>query len=100
MKKDYLITGGLLLVVILLGVFLYVNYGPGNNRVSYNNQETPATSESDDNVTSTPSADETPASTPTSTPTATADSGSETTGATGCGTGRPCTCRTAGESRP
>lgn len=78
MKKDYLITVGLLLVVILLGVFLYVNYGPGNNRVSYNNQETPATSESDDNVTSTPSPDETPASTPTSTPTATADSDSET----------------------
>ena len=76
MKKDYLITGGLLLVVILLGLFLYVNYGPTNNRVSYNNHETPVSSESDNRVTSVPSPDEMPVST--ATPTATIDSGSET----------------------
>lgn len=45
MKKDTLINVGLLLVVILLGIFLYLNYGPTNHKVSSNEQKTPSTSD-------------------------------------------------------
>lgn len=47
MKKDTLINLGLLLIVILLGIFLYVNYGPNNNKVSYNGQTNSPTSDID-----------------------------------------------------
>lgn len=43
MKKDTLINIGLFLIVVILGVFLYLNFGPNKNNVSYNEQTTSST---------------------------------------------------------